>query len=133
MAIPTGMIFTSSIAVVSALAVAHIPEPCRVYEVEAFTGSADLPDGQIFGRVARTRVTQRAYSPLARFETGVVWIRREEAKGREKVAMKISYDFWWDDASGKSEIGPRRGDLFLLRVQEGVVVANPVTCPKSGR
>lgn len=125
------MVILQSIALVAALETAPIPAKCRVIEVEAFTGSAELPDGQIFGRVTRTVVGQRSYSPFARLEKGATWVSPEMGDKRRRPAIRISYDFWWDDSSMNSDIGPQRGDLLLLRVQNNSVVANPVICPKS--
>ena len=127
------MLITPVIAIVAATSTASVPGTCRVYDVEEFTGSAELPDGQIFVRVSRTVIHHRIYGLFSRLEEGTLWVRPAGGNSRSQAAIKISYNFQWDDTSQNSTVGPRRGDLFIVKVQKGTLVANAVSCPQRNR
>ena len=107
------------------------PETCTIFDSLGFTGKADLPDGQFLGRVTRTSLHHHGYSSFAMMEDGVTWIRPARMGGKAKPAIRIRFQWWWDDASGAANSGPRRNDWYQLEIHDGDVTANIAECPKS--
>ena len=124
------MLFLPSLAAVQIAATSPVPTACRVFDSVGFTGKTDLPDSEILGRVTRTSVHHHAYSSFAMFEEGVTWIRSVRVDGKTTPAIKIRFQWTWDDASGNANSGPRRNDWYLLKIRNGDVTANTAECAK---
>ena len=112
------------------VAAASAPEACKIFDSLGFTGRADLPDGQFLGRVTRTALHHHGYSSFSKIEDGVTWIRPPRLGGKARPAIRIRFQWRWDDASGAANSGPRRGDWYLLKVRDGDVTANTAACPQ---